>query len=222
MIEKIKNPSLHRQKLQSGNEIFGMFFSTAKQQGTSNGRGRKATDYDVHISIMLSSVAYTNVKPTYSIIKLSMATIFRLPQSSTIQWPTVCVVCGNSKTISGKSFGSSVDDFSLGIFLRVSENRLTLTYPICQQHQFKQRAVRIGLLFAAAIAAAIFVFLFQVVPPDFGWALWILVSLTIISLYILARVSEPVRVFGIVDDHFKIQIRNDIYAKAFATLNKVP
>lgn len=150
-----------------------------------------------------------------------MATIFRFPQTSTIQWPPVCVVCGNTKIISAKSFGSSVDDFSLGIFIKVSENRLTLTYPICQHHKFRQRTIRIGLLFATAIAAIAFVFLFQVVPLSFEWALWVLAGLTIIGLYILARISEPVRVFGIVDDHFKIQIRNDIYAKAFANLNNI-
>jgi hypothetical protein len=150
-----------------------------------------------------------------------MATVFRFPQSTTIQWPPVCVVCGDTKTVSGKSFGSSVDDFSLGIFLRISENKMTITYPICQHHLIRQTALRVGLLIAAALAAAIFVFLFQVVPPDFEWLLWVLIGLAIIGLFTLARISEPVRTFGIIDNHFKIQIRNDIYAKAFASLNKV-
>lgn len=167
------------------------------------------------IYITISSTANSSFN------KLFMATTFRFPQSSTIQWPPVCVVCGDTKTISDKSFGSSVDDFSLGIFLRISENRLTLTYPICKHHQFRQRAIRIGLLFVTAVAAITFVFLFQAVPSNFEWALWILICLTIFSLFILARVSEPVRVFSIVDNYFKVQIRNDIYAKAFANLNRL-
>jgi hypothetical protein len=49
--------------------------------------------------------------------------------------------------------------------------------------------------------------------------LWALVALAIAGLFVMARTAEPVRVFAIIDEHFKIQIRNDIYAKAFAQAN---
>jgi len=148
-----------------------------------------------------------------------MATTFRFPQGAAVRWPPVCVVCGDSRVIEERSFGSSVDDFKTGIILSITENKMTISFPLCLRHRLWRRGIRFALVGASAVLAVLFLALFQVVPEDYSWLLWALVAVAIVGLFLMARAAEPVRVFAIIDEHFKIQIRNDIYARAFAQAN---
>ena len=149
-----------------------------------------------------------------------MATTFVLSDGTPLRWPPVCVRCANPDVVPQKLFGSSVDDFQILPFLmRVTENRMTLHYPMCRRHRWVSRIEKSLLVFATSVAVLAFVWLSNVISQDAVWSLWILGAMILICLFTLARIAEPVRVFAIRDGRFRLQIRNDIYARAFAAAN---
>lgn len=149
-----------------------------------------------------------------------MPTTFVLSDGTPLRWPSACVRCASPDVVPQRLFGSSVDDFQVLLFLmRVTENRMTLHYPLCRRHRWISRIEKSLLVFAVSVAALAFVWLPSVISQDAVWSLWILGAMIWILLFTLARIAEPVRVFAIRDGRFRLQIRNEIYARAFAAAN---
>lgn len=149
-----------------------------------------------------------------------MATTFILPDSAALRWPPVCVHCGAPDTQPQKVFGYSVDDFRVLPFLiRVTDNRLTLHYPLCRKHQVLRRAAQVLLALATLAVTTSLVVLYELLGDAAVWWLATIAAVVTVFVFVFARFAEPVRVFGISDGLFRLQIRNDIYARAFATAN---
>lgn len=149
-----------------------------------------------------------------------MTTTFILPDSTALRWPPVCVRCGESDVLPQKVFGYTVDDFRVLPFLmRVTENRMTLRYPLCRKHRGLRRIAQVLLVVATFVATTALVELYAILDFVEVWWLVALAAVVVALLFALAHAAEPVRVFGIRDGFFRLQIRNDIYARAFATAN---
>ena len=158
---------------------------------------------------------------------------FMIRNADSIRWPNKCVTCGGNAITSYTAYGSSLAGYKFKLISHeISYYKEGISYPICQTHKNIVMVARL-LYFISIISTFLFglyslLFIIStvtdspIIPVSFETGL-IFCVIFLISILVFIKVMnlQPVRLKDVGKHFVTIVIRNEQYAREFASLNNL-
>jgi hypothetical protein len=159
------------------------------------------------------------------------STKFKFLLNAPVRWPDRCAECNKNpdecNDLSGGVLRSKPWPDLIGLLTLRYPLKVVISVPLCRRHSFQMDCMQILSFcsFASMLLFAILTFaqLFdqESQSPWFYAMIYFFISIFSLIIYIFSLRRQPVRLKGVGDIFFTIVIKDEDYAKEFASINTV-